>query len=181
MKSREKLKMMIVSALFAAMTAIMAQIEIPLPLVPISGQTFAVGLTATVIGANYGALAMILYAALGAIGLPVFAQFSAGFSVIVGPTGGYIVSFIISAFIIGFILERTRFNFTMAIIANIIGMIMSLILGTIQLKYVADLSWHAAMVSGVYPFLIVGVIKAVLSAVIGILARKRLLSAHLLS
>ncbi|UTE76979.1 biotin transporter BioY [Rossellomorea sp. KS-H15a] len=176
----EKLRMIIHCAIFAAMTGILAQIEIPLPLVPISGQTLAVGITATILGSRYGALALICYAALGAVGVPVFAGFSGGAQVLVGPTGGYIFGFIIAAYFTGLILEKTRFTIPMAIIANTVGMIITLILGTIQLKFVADLGWSQAMAAGVYPFIVVGLIKAFLASWIGITVRKRLVQAKLI-
>ncbi|MEI2665957.1 biotin transporter BioY [Rossellomorea sp. LJF3] len=176
----EKLRMIIHCAIFAAMTGIFAQIEIPLPLVPISGQTLAVGITATILGSRYGALSLICYAALGAVGVPVFAGFSGGAQVLVGPTGGYIFGFIIAAYLTGLILEKTRFTIPMAMIANTVGMIITLILGTIQLKFVADLSWSQAMAAGVYPFIVVGLIKAFLASWIGITVRKRLVQAKLI-
>ncbi|MCA0150912.1 biotin transporter BioY [Rossellomorea vietnamensis] len=176
----EKLRMIIHCAIFAAMTGILAQIEIPLPLVPISGQTLAVGITATILGSRYGALSLICYAALGAVGVPVFAGFSGGAQVLVGPTGGYIFGFIIAAYFTGLILEKTRFTIPMAMIANTVGMIITLILGTIQLKFVADLGWSQAMAAGVYPFIVVGLIKAFLASWIGITVRKRLVQAKLI-
>ncbi|PFA64018.1 BioY family transporter [Bacillus sp. AFS015802] len=176
----EKLRMLIHCAIFAAMTGIFAQIEIPLPLVPISGQTLAVGITATILGSRYGALSLICYAALGAVGVPVFAGFSGGAQVLVGPTGGYIFGFIVAAFFTGLILEKTKFSIPMAMIANTVGMIITLILGTIQLKYVADLGWSQAMAAGVYPFIVVGLIKAFLASWIGITVRKRLVQAKLI-
>ncbi|MBN8192077.1 biotin transporter BioY [Bacillus sp. NTK074B] len=176
----EKLRMIIHCAIFAAMTGIFAQIEIPLPLVPISGQTLAVGITATILGSRYGALSLICYAALGAVGVPVFAGFSGGAQVLVGPTGGYIFGFIAAAFFTGLILEKTKFTIPMAMIANTVGMIITLILGTIQLKFVADLGWSQAMAAGVYPFIVVGLIKAFLASWIGITVRKRLVQAKLI-
>lgn len=176
----EKLRMIIHCAIFAAMTGIFAQIEIPLPLVPISGQTLAVGITATILGSRYGALSLICYAALGAVGVPVFAGFSGGAQVLVGPTGGYIFGFIIAAYFTGLILEKTRFTIPMAMISNTVGMIITLILGTIQLKFVADLGWSQAMAAGVYPFIVVGLIKAFLASWIGITVRKRLVQAKLI-
>jgi biotin transport system substrate-specific component len=176
----EKLRMIIQCSIFAAITGIFAQIEIPLPLVPISGQTLAVGMTATILGSRYGAFAMVGYAALGAVGVPVFAGFSGGAQVLVGPTGGYIFGFIAAAFLTGLILEKTKFNLTMAMIANTVGMIVILILGTIQLKYVAELSWAQAMAAGVYPFIVVGLIKAFLASWIGITVRNRLVQAKLI-
>jgi len=175
-----RLKMLIVTALFAAIIGIMAQITIPLPLVPITGQTLAIGLAATILGKKYGTLSVIVYIMLGIAGLPVFSGMSSGLGVVFGPTGGYIIGFIPAAFLIGWMLERFGFTVTTAIIANVIGMIITLAFGAVWLKFVAELSWMAAFSGGVAPFIIVGVIKAVLAATVGILVRNRLTSAKLL-
>lgn len=103
---QRRLRMMIITALFAAIIGVMAQITIPLPLVPITGQTLAIGLAATILGARYGTLSVILYVIIGAAGIPVFAEMKAGVSVLVGPTGGYLFSFIPTAFFIGWFLEK---------------------------------------------------------------------------
>jgi biotin transport system substrate-specific component len=176
----EKLRWLILCSMFAAITAVLAQVEIPLPIVPISGQTLAVGLAATILGSRYGALSMMCYVALGAVGLPVFAEMKAGFSVLVGPTGGYIFGFILAAFITGYILEKTTFTLTMAMIANTVGMMVTLLAGTIQLKLVLDFTWPQALAAGVYPFIVVGLIKAFLASWIGVTVRKRLVQANLL-
>ncbi|KML35168.1 biotin transporter BioY [Rossellomorea sp. H39__3] len=177
---RDRLRMIIQCGVFAAITGIFAQIEIPLPLVPISGQTLAVGLTATILGSRYGAFALVGYTAIGAAGLPVFAGMSGGAHVLVGPTGGYIVGFIAAAYVTGLILEKTSFTLPMAMMANLVGMVVTLILGTIQLKFVADLGWSQAMAAGVYPFLVGGVIKAALASWLGIVVRNRLVQARLI-
>ncbi|MDY0406750.1 biotin transporter BioY [Virgibacillus sp. 179-BFC.A HS] len=176
----KKLRIMMNVAIFAAVTGILAQMEIPLPLIPISGQTLAVGITAVVLGSRQGALAMICYTAIGAVGIPIFSGFSGGMHILVGPTGGYIFGFIAAAYIMGVILEKTSFTIPMAFIANIIGMFITLLFGTIQLKIVLDLGWNAALAAGVYPFLIVGFIKAFLASWIGIIIRNRLIQANLL-
>ncbi|WP_407933998.1 biotin transporter BioY [Aquibacillus rhizosphaerae] len=177
--SNSKLRVIIICGIFAAITAILAQIEIPIPIVPISGQTLAVGLTATIIGSRYGAIAMICYALLGATGLPVFAGFKGGVQVLIGPTGGYIFGFILAAYVTGLILEKTKFTITMAMIANTIGMIITLAFGATQLKFVLDMTWGQALVTGVYPFIVVGLIKAYLASWLGITVRKRLIQAKL--
>ncbi|GAA0435042.1 biotin transporter BioY [Lentibacillus halophilus] len=181
MNQSEKLRSLINCSIFAAITAILAQLEIPLPLVPISGQTLAVGMTAIVLGSRLGALSMVCYAAIGAAGLPVFAAFRGGMQVLVGPTGGYIIGFIATAYVTGLILEKTRFTIPMALVANTVGMLITLLFGTIQLKFVMDLEWGAALASGVYPFVIVGLIKAFLASWIGITVRKRLVQANLIA
>ncbi|MEC5423130.1 biotin transporter BioY [Virgibacillus sp. C22-A2] len=175
-----KLRMMIVTALFAAIIGVLAQLTIPLPLVPITGQTLAIGLAATILGSRYGTISVLLYLIIGAVGVPVFAQMSAGVGILFGPTGGYLIGFIPSAFIIGYFLEKTSFTIKNAVIANLIGTVIALVFGTVWLKIVAELSWTAAFASGAAPFIIVGVIKAVLAAWIGIVVRQRLASAKLL-
>lgn len=181
MKNQQvKLRMMIVTALFSAIIGVLAQITIPLPLVPITGQTLAIGLAATILGSRYGSFSVILYLIIGSSGVPVFAEFSGGFSKLVGPTGGYLVGFLPTAFFIGWFMEKTSFNFKNAVIANSIGMLITLAFGTAWLKVAANLSWTAALAGGFTPFIVVGLIKASLASWIGILVRNRLISAKLL-
>ena len=179
-KSNNTLHRMIVTALFAAIIAILAQITIPLPLVPITGQTLAIGLAATILGSRHGTISTILYIIIGAIGIPVFAQMSGGLGVVFGPTGGFLVGFIPTTFVIGYYLERVGFTVFHACIANVIGMLITLTFGTVWLKIVANLTWEAAFVGGFAPFIIVGIIKAFLAGWIGIVVRRRLVSAKLI-
>lgn len=181
LRSHNQLKMWILSALFAAIIGILAQVTIPLPLVPITGQTLAVGLAATILGSRYGTLSVILYSFIGAIGIPVFSGMSGGFGVIVGPTGGYIVGFIPAAFITGVFLEKTSFTILKGMIANTMGMLVTLFIGTVWLKFAAEMTWTATFASGFLPFIIVGIIKAFLASWIGITVYKRLVSAKLLA
>ena len=89
-------------ALMAAVTVIMAQIAIPMPAgVPMTLQTLAVTLAGVILGAKRGAISMLIYLLLGAVGLPVFSGFRGGLAMLVGPTGGFLISFPIMAFIIG--------------------------------------------------------------------------------
>jgi len=82
--------------------ALLAQISIPLPFtpVPITGQTFAVLLTGALLGSRLGVAAMLTYVAEGSAGLPFFAGGAHGPAVLAGPTGGYLVGFVIAAFVV---------------------------------------------------------------------------------
>lgn len=179
-ETTQKLGIMMATALFAAIIAVLAQITIPLPLVPITGQTLAIGLTATILGAKYGTLSVFIYLMMGAIGLPVFAQMSGGLGILFGPTGGFLFSFVPMAFLIGFLLEKSEFTFKNAVIANLAGTLLSLLIGTAWLKWVVSLSWGAAFLSGFLPFIIVGILKSVLAAWAGVLIRERLSTQRLL-
>ena len=171
---------MILTSLCAAIIAVLAQIIIPLPLIPITGQTLAIGLVVTILGLKHGTYAVLLYILLGAIGLPVFQSFTGGLGILFGPTGGYIIGFIPTAIVIGFYLKKTRLTFTHALVANILGMLVTLAFGAVWLKYLAELSWTGALFSGVIPFLIVGIIKAILAAWVGVIVRQRLEQANIL-
>lgn len=171
----------IMSAFGAAIIAVLAQVTIPIPLVPITGQTLAIGLIVTILGTKYGTLSVLIYILLGAIGLPVFANFSGGLGILVGPTGGYIVGFVVQAYIMGKYLEMFGFTYFQAIVSNLIGMVITLAFGTVWLKVVANMSWTSAFLAGTAPFIVVGILKAVIAAGAGILVRNRLLSAQLLN
>src|SRR5699024_5127382 len=95
--SSTKLRMMIVTALFSAIIAVLAQVAIPMPLVVlITGQTLAIGLAATILGSRYGTLSAILYLIIGVSGVPVFAKFTGGLGILLGPSGGFLIGFILT-------------------------------------------------------------------------------------
>src|SRR5512145_737083 len=92
----------------ALFVAVLAQVKIPLPFtpVPLTGQTFAVLLVAAALGSKRGAASMALYIALGAFGLPVFAGGAAGLAYLSGATLGYLIGFVMAAYVIGLMAER---------------------------------------------------------------------------
>src|SRR5947209_18465158 len=91
---------------FSLLTALAAQIVIPIGPVPITGQTFAVLLTGALLGSRLGAIAMITYLVEGASGLPFFSGGHAGLLHLMGPSGGYLIAFPAAAFITGAFAEH---------------------------------------------------------------------------
>ena len=161
-------------AIMAAITAVMAQISIPMPLgVPMTMQTFAVTLAAVLLGSKRGGMAMLVYVLLGAIGVPVFAGFSGGIQNLVGPTGGFIISFPIMAYIIGLGVEmhKKKGMFTLMLI---LGTISNYVIGVIMFVIVMDSSVMTALSACVIPFIPTAIIKAVVASVLGLQMRKRL-------
>lgn len=149
----------------AGLTAIAAQVSIPLWPVPITGQTLAVLLVGSILGALRGTLSMVLYAILGIVGLPVFSDASHGVGVILGPTGGYIIGFIFAAALTGWLAQRAWDH-------RIIGAFLSFTAGTV-ITFVIGLPWLAATLhlsleqtlqAGLYPFIAGGAVKALLAA-----------------
>lgn len=87
-------RLLTAAALFSALTAVLAQVQIPLGPVPFSMSVFAVLLSGALLPARWAAAGQFAYIALGCAGLPVFAGFSAGFGVLAGPTGGFIIGYL---------------------------------------------------------------------------------------
>lgn len=171
---RFTLREQLLAAFFAAIIAILSQITIPLGLIPLTGQTFAIGLAVTFLGKKIGSLAIAVYLLMGLIGLPVFAGMSGGIGVLFGPTGGFLVGFIFNGLITGWLLEKTAFTYSAAIVANIVGAAITLVIGMCWLKISASMTWSAAFTGGVLPFLLPGILKALAAAYLGIFLRRRL-------
>lgn len=143
--------------------ALIAQIEIPLWPVPITGQTFGVLLVGAALGSRRGALSLVLYLTEGALGLPVFAGGAAGLSRIAGPTGGYLIGFVAAAFVIGWLCERgwDRRFLTMAL-AMLIG---NLVIYLFGIPWLAQFTgWEKVWAAGLLPFLPGDLLKWILAA-----------------
>jgi biotin transport system substrate-specific component len=153
---------------FSLLTALAAQVAIPLPWtpVPITGQTFAVLLTGALLGSRLGALAMIAYLIEGASGLPFFAAGGSGPArLFFSPTSGYLLAYPAAAFVVGLLAERgwdRRFMTAAAMMA--IGSIVILLGGWTWLaRFISPaLAWDM----GVAPFLVGDVIKIALAAAV---------------
>ena len=161
--------------LFTAVIAIMAQISIPMPLgVPMTMQTFAITLAAIILGAKLSTISSLIYILLGAIGLPVLAGFSGGISKFVGPTGGFLISFPIMAFIIGYAVDH-RSAFKGAFVVGLIaGTVVNYIVGIAMFCILTQSSVAVGFTACVLPFIPTAIIKAILAALIGFPIRKRL-------
>ena len=144
--------------------AVAAQVTVPLPVVPLTLQTLAVLAIGAAYGARLGAGTMALYAIEGAAGLPVFAQMKAGTAVIAGPTGGYIIGFIIAAALVGYLAERNwDRSLVKMFVAAILGAIVLYIPGLLWLHQFAS-GWPQTMEWGLTPFVAGDLVKAALVA-----------------
>ena len=161
--------------LMTAVIAIMAQISIPMPEgVPMTMQTFAITLAAVVLGAKLSTISTTIYVLLGAVGLPVLAGFSGGISKFVGPTGGFLISFPILAFIIGYAVDH-RIAFRGAFVVGLIlGTVVNYVVGVAMFCLLTNSSVMVGFTACVLPFIPTAIIKAILAFVIGFAIRKRL-------
>ncbi len=149
----------------AVLTALLAQVAVPLYPVPITGQTLAVLLVGATLGAARGALSLALYAVLGIVGLPVFSDYGSGVDVILGPTGGYIVGFIVAAALVGWLSERAWERQVLKALATFAsGTLVVFAVGLPWLAVALGLDLTQTLTGGLFPFLIGGAIKALIAA-----------------
>lgn len=144
----------VLAALFTGFIIIGAYIVVPLPFspVPIVLQNYFVVLAGLILGPVYGAFSVAVYLVLGIIGLPVFSAGRGGFAHFIGPTGGYLVGFLVAAPLAALIASRDSGPIRTAIAATT-GMIAVYVVGVPWLASVADLPLSAAMAAGALPFI----------------------------
>ncbi len=161
--------------LTTAIICIVAPLSFPLPSgIPMTLQTFVITIAAIVLGAKCGAIATLIYVLLGAIGLPVFSNFTGGWQTIVGPTGGFILSFPIMAYLIGLGIDyRSRYKFSL-FLGILLGNVVNLILGTIVFCFLGKISFLTGITTCVLPFLPITIIKMVLAFIIGLKVKRRI-------
>jgi biotin transport system substrate-specific component len=151
----------------ALLTILGAQVSIHVPPspVPITGQTLAVVLAGGALGARRGAASQLLYVLLGLF-LPVYADGESGAHIIWGATGGYLVGFVIAAWVIGKLAERGADRRTLvASGAFAIGQLIIFAIGVPWLKVATGMSWSTAIHDGFAIFIVGGIMKAVLAGV----------------
>jgi biotin transport system substrate-specific component len=147
-----------------ALTALSAQVSIPLPFtpVPLTLQTFAVLAGAAALGAERAVLAQVLYITLAVAGLPVLAGGASGHSEVIGATGGYLLGFVVASYVVGRISAAGASTKTSTTaLAYVAGSLVIYGFGAPWLAYSTSNTIGWAIANGVVPFLIGDAIKAV--------------------
>ena len=169
-----KVRFLTTTALMAAVICVLGPLSIPIGPVPISLTNLAIYITMYVLDTKRGVIAYCIYMLMGLIGLPVFSGFTGGPGKLFGPTGGYIIGFLPMAAIIGIVLNKYWNNKIISIIAMEAATWIPYILGTAWLSVQAGMSFKAAFAAGVLPFIILDLIKIVISAFAGPVLKTRL-------
>ena len=150
----------------AGFVALAAQVSIDLPFtpVPITGQTFAVVLVGAGLGAVLGLASLGLYLFVGALGAPVYADGTHGWDVLTGPTGGYIVGFVLAAGLTGYLAQR-RWDrrFSSAVAAMLTGNVVIYLVGLPWLAEQIDAGLEGTLEAGLYPFVVGDLLKLYLA------------------
>jgi biotin transport system substrate-specific component len=161
---------------FAVALAAASQVAIPLPgtPVPITLQPMVVVLAGMMLGPTLGVASMVLYLAVGALGLPVFAPVGApGIARFFGPTGGYLIAYPVAAYTAGYVAQRFP-SLLGRWLAAVLGISVLFVGGLAQLTILTG-SFARAVALGMTPFAILDVVKAFVAALI---ARPRVRSAQ---
>jgi biotin transport system substrate-specific component len=150
---------------FSVLTAFSAQVSIPVQPVPFTLQTMFVVLAGAFLGPRNGAISQIIYLLMGIIGIPVFANLSFGFFKLIGPSGGYLLSFPFAAYFVGYWIEKKK-NLFNIIVTFSLANIFILIFGSLYLTTFFNGDFKQAFFSGALIFSIWDIIK--ISAAISI-------------
>jgi len=151
---------------FVLFTISGAFIRLPLPFtpVPVTLQTFTVLLAGAVLGRKLGISSQVLYVALGAAGLPIFANAQAGLPYFMGPTGGYLIGFALAAWTIGTILGGKKAGFLKILFAMFWGEVILFSLGVAWLSVVLHIGLTKAILLGLLPFIPGDIVKLLAAA-----------------
>jgi len=161
---------LILALSFACLTGLLAQLRFYIPgtPVPVTGQVFGVILAGVLMG-TWGGISQVMYIGIGAAGVPWFAGFNSGVVYLAGPTGGYLVGFILAAFFIGFIVDRylkSRKFFSMMLLMFFSTFVLIYIPGLIYLYIYTGtiLGITELLTMCVLPFIAADFVKAVIAA-----------------
>ena len=167
---RNKIKAMCRIALGGAILCLISPWAVPAGGVPISLSLLAMLLISTIFPWRTALGAVIVYVALGTVGIPVFAGFAGGFQVIVGPTGGFILSYPIIAFLV----SRFKGNFTKNIILGFISAIICYVLGSLWFSFTTNTIFLSSLTTVVVSCIIPDTAKIICAAILADLLKTRL-------
>ncbi|MFI3173760.1 MAG: biotin transporter BioY [Bacillota bacterium] len=163
-------------ALMGAIISIAAPIAIPLPIspVPLTLGTFALYLAIFILDSKEAFCSTLLYLFLGAVGIPVFSGYTAGFAKFVSPSGGYLIGYLFLVGIGGYFVKRYENRFALQLVGCFLGTIVMYIIGAAWLSQTIGASFIATIPSGILIFLPLDIAKLILAGVVGQKVRARL-------
>ena len=192
-RRRFKTKEIVIIGIFVAVTAVLAQIAIPIPFspMPVSFGLVAVYITGILLRPKHAVFAQVCYLLLGAFGMPVFGNFRGGVGALLGPTGGYLMVYPAMAWIVSMALN-SRFSrrseygqsriwvFFKAGVSMCLAHFVLYLGGTVWFSVISGISFQAALVLAVFPFIPLDVVKIVFCIAAIVPFRSRMLSINVL-
>lgn len=159
------IRMTVYACLFTALIIVGTYIKIPIGPVPIVLANFFVILSGALLGSRWGTASVGLFLFLGLVGLPVFSD-GGGVAALVGPTGGYLIGYLVAAFVTGMITEHGKSKPLLDVAGLASGAIVIYLFGLPWLKLSLHLTWLKAVALGVLPFLAGDALKVAAAVVI---------------
>lgn len=172
--SNANIRFITTTALMTAVICILAPLSIPIGPVPISLTNLAIYFTMYILDTKRGTIAYLIYLLLGLAGLPIFSNFTGGPQKLFGPTGGYLIGFIPMALITGLVVDRFYKKRILCIIVMEASTWICYLFGSAWLMVSMKITFKAALMAGVIPFIIEDFIKMVLAGIFGPVLRDRL-------
>ena len=173
---RERIRNLVSAALVTALMAASGVVSIPLGTVPVTLQVFGVLLAALLLPWAWAGAALGVYLVMGMIGIPVFAGGTAGIGIVFGPTGGYLVGFVVAALVAALLrqsLERAGARQLVAdVAAGAFAIVVIYVIGWAQLAAVTHMGAMPAFLAGVAPFLAPDAIKAAVAITVATAVRR---------
>ena len=171
-----------IAGLMTSITCILGPLCIAIPIspVPISLGLFGILLTTCLLGAKLGTLCCSIYLLLGFIGLPVFSGFTSGPGVLMGPTGGYLVGYLLVTVLSDIFARKSKGSPFFQAAGILCGLLLCYGAGSLWLSYSMQIRYSRALLIGVAPYVLFDLLKIVLAIGLGRLLRKRLTKAGLL-
>lgn len=174
-----KIQQMSLVALMAAILCIVGPLTIPVGPVPVSILPVVLYFIVYVIGMWRGIASCLVYICIGLIGIPVFSGYTGGPAVILGPTGGYIIGYLLLTLCSGFFIEKFVKK-SWHLFGMVTGLVLCYFIGTVWLKFSADLTLKQALMTGVVPFLVFDFIKITVALLVGPVFRRHLRKANVI-
>lgn len=172
-----KTKTIVYISICVALICICSQLCIQFGTIPITLQTFAIFFALIILKKKNACICLIVYLALGAIGLPVYSRFQGGFGTLLGPTGGFLLGFIPAVLVAGLLLEKCKQSKIVQIISLLVGNLVLYVIGILWYALVYSKSFNLetlvlAFTLCVLPFIIPDVIKILLAIYVGGIVKK---------
>ncbi len=166
-----KIKKIVLASLFTALICIVSQVSVVTAGVPLTLQTFGVALCGYVLGVKWSFASLLTYLAVGSVGLPVFSGFKGGFQVMLGPTGGFLLGFIILNLLCSVVSKRKPI---IAIPLSFVGIVLCHTLGVLQYSVVTKTPILASLLTASIPFVLKDIICVCLAYVLAKAIKNRL-------
>lgn len=161
--SRFSTRDMAMIGLMTAVTCVVAPLSLPIGPVPISLTTLVLYFSVYLIGTKQAFISCLIYLLLGMVGLPVFSGFSGGAAKLAGPTGGYLLGYLLMILIAGFFITRANGKKWIDLMGMILGTEALYTLGTVWLSVQSGIGLKAALFAGVIPFIPGDAVKILLA------------------